>query len=491
MNEQDKRPEKKGSFRASLSSRTFRVGGYSVVAVAVVLAIIVVINVIVTALPSSWTQLDATSNQMFTLSQQTENILAGLDTDVDVYWIVRSGAEDEYLEKLLDRYENLSSHIKVQKRDPDVYPTFLENYGVEDSPYDNSLLVECGSRYRYVDYNDIYVIDYMTYYYTGEADWEFEGEQALTSAVNYVTTDYLPKLYTLSGHGEVALSDSFQSAVENENFEIEDLSLVSAGEVPEDADVVLVYCPTSDLSSDETAALQDYLDQGGNLILITEPPNDVSMDNLYGLMNGYGITAEEGIVIEGNSSYYAGSYGPAYLLPEINSHTITDPLIEGGYYVLLPTAQGLTVSEDLPENVSVTQILTTTDESFSKVAGYALDTYEKEDGDIDGPFAVGVAITDTIDEDTESNILWVSSPYLLDDTASSLVSGGNQDLFLNALDWMAGQEDSVSIHAKSLSTEYLTMSQASSTILIIVIVALIPLAYIAIGIIIWVRRRRR
>ncbi len=159
--------------------------------------------------------------------------------------------------------------------------------------------------------------------------------------------------------------------------------------------------------------------------------------------------------------------------------------------MLLPLAQGLTVSDELPDSVSVTELLTTTSSAYSKVAGYSMTTTEKEDGDIDGPFALAVAITDTIDDETESNILWVSSAYLLDDSANSSVSGGNQDLFLNALNWMCEQEDSISIHAKSLSTEYLTMSASAGNLLCVLAIGVIPAAYLAIGIVIWFRRRHR
>ncbi len=478
------------SLKMTFQSRTFRVGGYSVAAAAIVLAIVIVINVFVGALPSSWTQLDATSSQLFSISEQTENILAGLEDDVTIYWIVRSGSEDDYVETLLDRYGSMSSKVSVVKKDPDVYPTFLTAYGESGDPTDNSLLVVSGDNYRYIDNGDIYVYDYTYYYYTGSYDVEFDGESVLTSAISYVTSGDMPKLYTLTGHGESTLSDDFSSAVSKENIQVEELSLLTLESVPEDADAVLIYAPTSDISEDEQEKLLAYLQSGGNMILITQPLDDGELTNLEALMAEYGVTASEGIVLEGNSSYYAWGY-PYYLLPEISSHTVTDPLIDDNYYVLLPLAQDLTVSDELPDSVSVTELLTTTSSAYSKVAGYSMTTTEKEDGDIDGPFALAVAITDTIDDETESNILWVSSAYLLDDSANSSVSGGNQDLFLNALNWMCEQEDSISIHAKSLSTEYLTMSASAGNLLCVLAIGVIPAAYLAIGIVIWFRRRHR
>ncbi len=500
------------SLKMTFQSRTFRVGGYSVAAAAIVLAIVIVINVFVSALPSSWTQLDATSSQLFSISEQTENILAGLEDDVTIYWIVRSGSEDDYVETLLDRYSSMSSKVSVVKKDPDVYPTFLTAYGESGDPTDNSLLVVSGDNYRYIDNGDIYY-----YYYTDsyDVDLAFDGESVLTSAISYVTSEDTPKLYTLTGHGESTLSDDFSSAVSKENIQVEELSLLTLESVPEDADAVLIYAPTSDISEDEQEKLLAYLQSGGNMILITQPLDDGELTNLEALMAEYGVTASEGIVVEGDSSHYAyysatGQALPYFLFPEISSHTITDPLIDSGYYVLLPYAQGLTVSDELPDTVSVTELLTTTSSAYSKVAGYSMTTTEKEDGDIDGPFALAVAITekedgdidgpfalavaitDTIDDETESNILWVSSAGLLDDSANSSVSGGNQDLFLNALNWMCEQEDSISIHAKSLGfDEKLVMSASAGNLLCVLAIGVIPAAYLVIGIVIWVRRRHR
>lgn len=483
---------KKGSIAASFKTRSFQAGGYSVVATVVVLAIAVVLNILASSLPAKYTQIDTTSTQLFTISEQTESIVEALSKDVTIYWVVQSGSEDATVEKLLDHYESMSSHIRVIKKDPDVYPTFLQNYTSTVS--NNSLIVECGERYRYIGYDEIYLYeyDYSSYYYTGSYSYSvsFDGEGALTSAIDYVINEDLPKLYTLTGHGESELSDTYETAVGKENIEIAELSLLTLEAVPEDADAILVLTPQSDISEQEKTMLEEYLGNGGDLFLITDPPQSGSLTNLESLMSRYGVTANEGIVVEGNQNYYAWGT-PYYLLPEINSHTITSPLIDSGYYVLLPIAQGLTVS-DTDSSISVTKILETSGDAFSKVSGYGLTTYEKEDGDIDGGFALGVAITQTLDDGICSNLVWISSGALVDDQSNTRVSGGNLDLFLNAINWMCEQDEStISIHAKSLDMEYLTIDSGTSGLLTVLMVGLIPLGYLAVGIIIWFRRKHK
>ncbi len=480
----------KPDIRKSLKTRSFRVGGYSVVAAVIVVAIAVVVNLFVSALPATMTQFDTTSSQLFTISEETKTVLSGLDTDVTIYWVVESGQEDTTLETLLGRYAALSSHIHVTKKDPDVSPGFVTQYTDAEYIYNNSLVVESDRRSTYVGYEDIYEYDYSNYYTTYTYDVNFAGEGLVTSAIRYVTSDSMPKVYLLTGHGEGSLSESFASAVARENMETAELTLLTQDSVPADADCVLIYAPQSDISEAEKDMLLSYLQGGGNIFLITDPPQDGTLPNLYALMEEYGVSAQEGLVIEGNPNYYAYST-PYCLLPDYGSHTIVSPLVSGGYYVMLPIAQGLTVSEDLRDGLTVAPLLTTSDSAFSKLAGYNLETYEKEDGDIDGPFDLAVAVTDEAEDGTTAHIVWVSSASLLDDSTNEMVSGGNQDLFLNALGWMCETEDSVTIHSKTLSTDYLTVSSATASLLSIVLVGILPLGYLAIGLVIYMRRRRR
>lgn len=475
--------------KASFQTRSFRIGGYSVVATAIVLAIAITANLLIGALPAGLTQFDTTSGQIFTVSEQTEVLASELDQEVTIYWIVRNGYEENYIGTLLDQYEALSDKIRVQKVDPDVNPTFAQAY--TDSLQENSLIVECGDKSRYIPYSDIFVVDYEAYYYYGEENWSFCGESEITSAIDYVTSEDLPTIYLLTGHGEQSLPAAFSSAVEKENMQTQELSLLTAEAVPDDADCLLIYAPQRDISLEEKTKIETYLGNGGKLILLSDPPQDGKLTNLESIMAHYGITASEGIVVEADQSHYVWGT-PYYLLPEINTHTVTTPLLENGYSVLLPIAQGLTVSQDLPDNISVTELLTTSDSAFSKSAGYGLNTYEKEEGDQDGPFALAVLASETLDDGIYSDVIWVSSTALLDSQTNEMVSGGNQDLFLNMLHYLCQSEDSsITIHAKSLSTEYLTIDSSTASLLATLFIGLVPAAYLVVGILIWFRRKRR
>lgn len=468
--------------KQALSTRTAKVGGYSVVLALIVLAILVAVNVLFSVLPSKFTQFDISAAQLYSLTSDTKVVATNLDKDVTIYWITQAGQESTVLDKLLDRYQDLSDLITVVKKDPDIYPTFAQQY-TDETVVNNSLVVECGDKSRYISYDDIYQVDTASYYTTGSVSQSFDGEGQITSAIDYVVSDELPKIYLLSGHGEVALSDTFSNELTRSNYEtVEDFSLLNVDEIPEDCDALLINAPTSDISDEELTMLRDYVQGGGKLLVLSGPQKEASLTNLDTLLADYDVTVSDGIVVDTDREHYAFT-APYVLMPDIESSDITDPLTEESSHVIVPIAQGLTVGS----NGSVTALLTTSDEAFSKAAGYAMTTYEKDDGDTDGPFTLAVSITDST---AEGKIVWVASDYLLDDTYNSYSSGANLDLVMNGLSWMIGKNDAVSIRAKSLNNSYLTISSSSATVLKVVMIGVIPVCFLLLGIDEVLRRRK-
>jgi ABC-2 type transport system permease protein len=457
-----------------------RGGLYSMILTVVVLAILVVVNICVSALPTTWTKFDISATKLYSVTSNTKVVVNNLEKDVTIYWIVQSNEEDSVIENLLDTYDSLSDHIDVVKKNPDVFPTFAEQY-TDETVYNNSLIVECGSRYRYISYNDIYVqeADLTTYSYTTS----FDGEGAITSAIDYVVSEELPQVYCLEGHGEESLPSTFSDQIEKANIEIETLSLLTSDSIPDDAACVMIYAPQSDISAEEKTMLADYVAGGGKLFVVAGPVPDVSLENLYSLLADYQVTLNEGIVVEADRNHYAFSY-PYILLPDMNSSDITDSLLEENYYPILPIASGLTVQNT---SGAVTKLLVTSDDSFSKVAGYSLTTYDKEDGDIDGSFAVAVSIA----AENDGQIVWFTSSDFLEDTYNSYSSGANVDLGMNALSSLIGEREALAIRSKSLSYNYLTISESQASLLKTVMIALLPLAYLAIGIYVYLYTRRK
>ena len=199
----------------------------------------VLVNLIAGKLPSQYLKYDASDQKLFTTGDQTAEIVKGLDEDITLYLIAQQGSEDATLQELLDRYAGLSSHIKVETKDPVLYPNFVSRYTSENLS-ENSVLVVGQNRSKAVDYYDIYQysMDYSTY---SSSLSSFDGEGQITSAIAYVTAEDMPVVYTLTGHDEAELSTTVTSSIEKENIELKSLSLLTEEAVPEDAKAVIIY----------------------------------------------------------------------------------------------------------------------------------------------------------------------------------------------------------------------------------------------------------
>ena len=464
--------------RPASGKQALRGGTYSLAVTAVVLAILIAVNVFVSVLPASATKLDISASKLYSITSNTKAVVNNLTQDVTLYWVVQADKEDSVIENLLSKYDSLSDHIQVEKKNPDVYPTFAAQYTDETVP-NNSVIVVSGDRSRYISYNDIYVqtSDMYAYSYTTS----FDGEGAITSAIDYVVTETLPRMYVLEGHGETELPASFADAVEKENVQTQSLSLLTEDSVPEDAACVTIYAPQSDISQEEAEMLRSYTEKGGKLLVIAGPVKGAELTNLYSLLTDYGVEPVEGIVVESDREHYAFGY-PYVLMPDMQSDNITQSLMDSRYHPIFPVSRGLQVTD----SSSVTTLLTTSDTAFSKTAGYSLTAYDKEAGDTDGPFAVAVSIA----TDGGGQIVWFSASDFLSDMYNAYSSGANVNLAMNALSSLMGEREAMAIRSKSLNYNYLTISDSVSSVLKVLLIGVFPLLYLAVGVIAVVEKRR-
>ena len=178
-----------------IDRKALKNGSFSMLYTVILVAVIVVINLIVGEIPEKYTQIDVSSQKLYTISDETVKFLKGLQQDVTIYHIVQNGNEDEILEKMLTRYEETSDHITVEKKDPVLYPNFISQY-TQEQVSDNSLVVVNGEKSKVISYNTLYETNYD--YYTGSSSTTgFDGEGQIDSAISYVTSEDIPVVYTL------------------------------------------------------------------------------------------------------------------------------------------------------------------------------------------------------------------------------------------------------------------------------------------------------
>ena len=483
----NKDQNEKKYIKKGINKKTLKNGSYSVVLSVIFVVIIVVVNLIVDAFPSTYTELDVSDQQLFSIGDQTKDFLKELDKDVTIYQIAQSGSEDEVVSKLLKKYEEASDHIKVETKDPVVNPKFTSEY-TDEEVSSNSLIVVCEDRSKVVDYNNIYEssIDYNTYSYTTSG---FDGEGQITSAISYVTSDNLPVLYTLDGHGEKSLDSTLQEDIEKANIEIKSLNLLTEESVPEDADCLMINSPSTDISEEERDAIIEYLENGGKAMIFSDY-TEGSMDNFDAVLENYGVERVDGIVIEGDAQHYAMQM-PYYLLPDVSSAEAVSDFSSQGYFILAPYAQGIRKLDNVRDTLTIESLLTTSDDAYSKT-DLNTETLEKTDEDIDGPFDIGVSITEKVDDDKTTQIVYYSTANLMDSQINQMVAGGNEQMITESLNWMCSTDEAstISIPSKSLEVSYLTVTAYDAAYWKICVMGLIPGVFLVVGFVVWLKRRK-
>ena len=494
--------------RYHVSKKNFSLSAYSSTVIAGSIAVAVILNLIVAELPSRYTVFDLTANRLYSLTDDTKELVSNIGEDVTIYVLANENQADSTLANTLDSYEGLSSHIKVTYVDPAVNPKFYTKY-TDGSISSNSVIVESSRRSRVVDYNDLYVseYDYSTY---SQNVTGYDAEGQITSAISYVLSENMPKIYMVTGHGELELDSTFTDVIQKANIDTETINLMDYDAVPEDAAAVFVNAPAGDFSSDDTEKLLTYLNDGGDIFINTTYTGK-DMPNFDKLLDFYGVQVSKGLIIEtAQNSYYQD---PFYLLPSIEYDTITSDIYSGNSYVFAPYCQGLTFTEK--EDVEVTPLLASSEKSYVRDDIENSTSYDRQDGDEDGPFYIGLSCaaqvagaasqeqetdesgnTDAASGDvknSESTAIIFSCENLFTQEADTMVAGTNQKLFsgvLQAFETEDGESSSVVIPVKNYEVEYLTVSQSWISILALITVIVIPFGFLITGFVIWFRRRK-
>lgn len=479
--------------RYTVSRNTLSFGAYSMGLVALVLAVTVAANLAVNQLPSSYTVHDVTESGLYSLTDDTKEYLKQLDQDVTIYVLASTSDKDSALDSTLQQMAEESAHLKIQYVDPAANPSFLQKYDdVMDCTW-NSLIVESGSRYKTLNYSDLYEysVDYSTYQ---QSVTGYDAEGQVDSAIAYVVSEKLPKVYLLTGHGEESLGSNFTSVLTKLNCEYEDLDLLKNDTVPEDCGLLIINGPATDLSADDADKVLDYLQNGGKLIATTNFQEAEDMTNWDRVLAYYGVSASKGVVLENNPGYYYRL--ESYLLPEVSSTDETSSVVSGNGYVFMAYSQAFTEEE---AGAEITKLLTTSDNAYIH-SGVTSETenFEKKDADVTGQYTLGVkavvnAEKEASEESEESTAYLFGSVLTFSDGADQMVSGSNSTLFSNVVRACMEDEDgaeAISVPVKSISQESLTVPSMTAIVLNLVCIVLIPLALLITGFVIWLVRRR-
>lgn len=465
--------EKKAfNVQAMFNNENYGNGLRCVIICALAVLLVVGVNLLSTALPTAASHIDVSTQKIHSISDDTKALVAGLEEDIRVLYVCEEGEEDTNTTLVLNLYADQSEHLTVEQVDPAFNPALIEQYTGKVSIDNNTVIVLSEDRQQVLDYGD---------YFKGNI---FVLEDYMNSALEFVTSDILDKIYTLSGHGETALSKGVTAYMGLDGFETEDLRLLETKAVPEDAMAVLIYAPTRDLTETEADILTDYLADGGKLLLVTGYTEN-SMPNLETVTDYFAASLEKGMIMESDQNRMAEG-NSSFILPYVmleGNKVLTD----GVEYVMMPNSKGIVLPKKQRDTVKTSVIMQTAETAGSIYT----NIFTGQQDVIEGPFNLAVSFEEENEDGSQTRMLWFSSAYIADENISNYVGGGNITMFLNAVSWVAEDEPVSSIHGKTISTQFLTLSDSVVDIWKIVMIGAVPLAVLLVGVIVYIRRKRR
>jgi ABC-type uncharacterized transport system involved in gliding motility auxiliary subunit len=474
----------------TFKDRKFKYGGYATIIVAVVLAILVVINLFVDVIPL---ELDLSKERLYSLSEQTLKVLDELEEDVEIFTLAKTGTENPLVDEILKKYARRTDRVTLTNIDPFRNPGFAKKYEDEEgrSPSEGSAIVVSGEKFKAISPYDMY--NYRQADPNNPFSQEASSvkiEQVITGAILNVTSAKNPIVYLLQGHKEWPIPFRIREQMENENYTIQDLNLLTLEGVPEDADSLLIISPKIDITADEEVKIREYLfeNQGTALFLLDLPFKN--FPNLLKLLASYGLTVNPFLVVERDANRHVPELQTA-LVPELVSHDITDSIRDNDMPMLFPVSMALGQTEVKKRRLEIEPLIVTSEKAYGKIDLQSKELDQTLD-DPNGPFDLAVAVTDEGErEGQETRAVVSGSAWFLypDRILPYAIQPGNIDFFLNSLSWLQGKEELISIRAKSLLVMSLSMNQVQFYIFAGLTMILIPFGILAAGLVIWLRRR--
>lgn len=462
-------------------ARSLRYGTNAVVLTLAVLAIVVFINVL--AGQYRW-RLDLTANKQFTLASQTVSILRELEQPIKAYAFVQDSYEGSQVKQLLKEYSLATDRFTYEVIDPNKKPAVAQQFDVDMI---NTVVFEAGSEIR-----KVYSWDIFGYSQTTQAQ-EFQGEQAFTRAIRDVTRGKSGKIYFMTSHGERNLNMEYRQVrtyLEGEGYEVEELNVAEKAGVPQDASVVVLAGPQRDYTSAEIDALQRHAMTGGRLMVLLDPPGrGQPIPGVEKWVAQWGVLARHDLVVDPERRYFIDPFSP---IPQWEYHKTTRDLMSERVGIVVPRSRSLAQAEVVPEGYELTRLMKTSDASWGEV-NYASERASKDSSDHEGPLALGYAIAlretgdDASGQERGARILVMGSSAWI--TGDVISFQGNMDFFVNAINWLSGREEMLSIRPKAPDYRLVQLSGASATAILYSTVVFMPLIVLLVGGAIWWRRR--
>ncbi len=462
-----------------MDKRKMKYGVNSRILAVIVICIILLVNVFVSVLNNKVSlKIDMTQNDIYDISDATRQYLEQYSTPTQVYILSSEAEVDKKVSMVLDEFARLSSAISVKNINPAENPTFGKEYVSDGSSLvSGTVIFDSGDKFKLYTNDDLYSEDRK----------ELNAESRFITALKYLAGEQDSAVYMTTGHNEKALNGLVKK-LEAESCENGQLNLLNE-DIPDNASMIVVAGPTTDFTSAEIAKLDAYLSNGGDIAFLFDP-SGMNLENLFKYIKQWGIEPLDNVVVEEDTSYQrqiAGTGAILYLV-DTGSSEITDSIVNNnrtvGYF---PNSKEIKILFDENNGIKTTALFTSTDKAYTT---YNYNDISKTDDCVTGTVNVGVFS----ENDATGGSIFVSGNTMLftidPDTIESRFGFANYDFFMNYLNYSSGNADYLST-AKSLTGNYLLIDVAAQRRLFIICIIIMPLAAIAVGVLVWIKRRNK
>jgi ABC-type uncharacterized transport system involved in gliding motility auxiliary subunit len=412
---------------------------------------------------------DLTTEKLYTLSDQTRQIVSRLQKDVNVVRFAKT--PDATVDDLMAEYKTLSPHFKYQTVDPQQKPEIAQDYGATRM---GDVFIAVADRKSHIESGA-----------QGEV-----SEQDVTGAILKITSDKTKTVCFVTGHGERSLADSSQEGYSNadaglkkENYLTKTVNLITESGVPADCSVLVIAGPKQSYYPQETTWVGKYLDSAGDALVMVDPSTEPKLDDL---LQSWNVAVGNNIVIDASGMGQVIGAGPTIpIVADFGDSPITKGFSRSAtFFPMARTASIADKSKSIPEMV---ELLKTSDRSFtipSLPKGNKITFDPKTD--TRGPLSLGVSGNRKVGEKNARLVVIGNSQFAMNPYITQLRNG---DLFYNALDWLAADENLISIRPKAATSRQVNLSEGQASALKWLDLFFLPGLVIVAGIMIWWKRR--
>ncbi|MCK5737462.1 MAG: GldG family protein [Spirochaetaceae bacterium] len=481
---------KKPSFNFDFKTRH---AGISALITIAVLAAVLLVNILAGQLEL---KADLTPKKLFSLTDETKGLLKSLETEVEIIALFEPGKEPEPIMETINQYSHLSRKVSIKVIDPDREPALVARYSEEDTPISKgSFIVSSKDFFRIITAMEMYDVSYSQ-----QGQPQVLGqkiEQQITSAIAFVISGRTPKIYEITGHRESPLGSlGYAQMLTQANYILEELSITLSA-IPDDAALLTLIGPRSDLSEAEAGKINDYLNSGGSLLIAMNLTHD-PMPNIYTLLESWDIEVRHGLVMETRANRLIAEFGdnPFVFAPFLSEFGAVTSLNEAKTNPIFQASLGFKRTDAQQRKLEYFTLLSSSEDSRLRtdLTSEASGNPAVIPGDMNGPIDVAIAVQQRNMDSYKpegARIVALGSASTLKGLGALGQIKANADLVMNLVNWSIDEDSTVNVPSKSLFRLPLRIDTLTGLIYAGITIIIIPFLCLGAGLFIYFRRRNK